>query len=180
MAILRSRGARSSTGSPLSRMSPAVGSSRPAIIRRTVDLPQPEGPSRTMNSPSVTSRLMLSTAVVPSGHTLVTSFSETVDTVYLLLAGLRRSGPTTIRDRDNSDELHRRLTIGRKCHSPSVTSRLRQRFDGRPGQALFRFPTSRTLCRAGDELATKNQPVREIGRHRRGQQGEAAGRDRQQ
>src|SRR3954451_1663223 len=139
MAILRSRGARSSTGSPLSRMSPAVGSSRPAIIRRTVDLPQPEGPSRTMNSPSVTSRLMLSTAVVPSGHTLVTSFSETVDTVYLLLAGLRRSGPTTIRDRDNSDEVHRRLTIGRKCHSPSVTSRLRHHFDGRRGQA---FPIS--------------------------------------
>ena len=50
-------------------------------MRSTVDLPQPDGPSSTMNSPSVTSRLTLSTATVPSGNTLVTSLSATVVTV---------------------------------------------------------------------------------------------------
>ena len=34
-----------------SRCVPAVGSPRPAMIRSTVDLPQPEGPSRLTNSP---------------------------------------------------------------------------------------------------------------------------------
>jgi hypothetical protein len=37
-----------------------------------------------MNSPSATSKLTLSTAIVPSGQTLVTSLSVTVDTVDLL------------------------------------------------------------------------------------------------
>src|SRR5262245_59711788 len=40
------------TGLPLSRTSPAVGVSRPPTIRMTVVLPQPEGPTKTTNSPS--------------------------------------------------------------------------------------------------------------------------------
>ena len=47
-------------------------SSSPAIIRRAVDFPQPEGPTRTTNSPSLISRLRLLTASVPSGYRLVT------------------------------------------------------------------------------------------------------------
>ena len=43
----RSFGSTSLTGSPPIRMTPSVGSSRPAIIRSAVDLPQPDGPSRT-------------------------------------------------------------------------------------------------------------------------------------
>jgi hypothetical protein len=35
-------------------------------------LPQPDGPTRTMNSPSVTSRLKSRTALVPPGYTLPT------------------------------------------------------------------------------------------------------------
>src|SRR5215472_9493603 len=55
------------TGSPFTRISPLSGRSWPATIRRSVDLPQPEGPSSTRNSPisrpagekaSSTSRLM--------------------------------------------------------------------------------------------------------------------------
>src|ERR1700761_1927163 len=121
--MLRSRGARSRTGSPLSRMSPVVGSSRPAIMRSTVDLPHPDGPSSTMNSPSVTSRLTLSTAVVPSGQTLVTSLSETVDTVYLLRLSCGDRAPGDPRS-DNSDEAYRCFTIGRKSHLHGVTNRL--------------------------------------------------------
>src|SRR5215468_4175249 len=55
------------TGWPFTRISPLSGWSRPATIRSKVDLPQPEGPSSTRNSPmsrpaaekaSSTSRLM--------------------------------------------------------------------------------------------------------------------------
>ena len=35
------------------RRSPAVMSSRPAISRSSVDFPQPEGPTKTTNSPSL-------------------------------------------------------------------------------------------------------------------------------
>src|SRR5690349_18816583 len=42
---------------------PEVASSRPAMRRSTVDLPQPDGPSSTMNSPSRMSRLKSETAV---------------------------------------------------------------------------------------------------------------------
>ena len=34
------------------KMSPEVGASSPAIMRRSVDLPQPDGPTSTTNSPS--------------------------------------------------------------------------------------------------------------------------------
>ena len=39
------------TRSPM-RISPAVMFSRPAIMRSSVDLPQPDGPTSTTNSPS--------------------------------------------------------------------------------------------------------------------------------
>ena len=52
----RSLGSRSVTTAPSMRMSPEVGSSRPAIMRRIVLLPQPLGPTSTTNSCSATSR----------------------------------------------------------------------------------------------------------------------------
>src|ERR1035438_3092563 len=39
------------TGLPSTRISPVSGWSRPAIMRSSVDFPQPDGPSRTLNSP---------------------------------------------------------------------------------------------------------------------------------
>src|SRR5271154_3835918 len=39
------------------RMSPEVTSSRPAMSLNSVDLPQPDGPTKTTNSPSAISRL---------------------------------------------------------------------------------------------------------------------------
>src|ERR1700752_4735609 len=51
---------------PSRMMAPAVGSSRPAIMRRSVVLPQPDGPSRQTNLPSGTDRLTLPTALVTS------------------------------------------------------------------------------------------------------------------
>ena len=48
--------------------SPSVMSSSPATIRSAVDFPQPDGPTRIMNSPSPISRFMSLTASKPSGY----------------------------------------------------------------------------------------------------------------
>src|SRR4029077_1784 len=58
----RSFGATSLTTLSPMRSVPALISSRPAIIRRLVVFPQPDGPTRTMNSPSPISRLRSFTA----------------------------------------------------------------------------------------------------------------------
>src|SRR6185437_14641060 len=50
------------TMSPPIRRSPLVCCSSPQMMRRNVVLPQPEGPSKTMNSPSGTSKVMPLTA----------------------------------------------------------------------------------------------------------------------
>src|SRR2546430_13184024 len=55
MATSRSAGGRGVTSRSPIRTSPSVGSSSPAMHRRAVVLPQPDGPSSTRNSPSRTS-----------------------------------------------------------------------------------------------------------------------------
>ena len=52
-------------------ISPAVTISKPAIIRRIVDLPQPDGPSSARNPPSSTSKLIESTGVTPGAYVFV-------------------------------------------------------------------------------------------------------------
>src|SRR3954469_9252521 len=74
MDRLRSRGARSLTRLPPMTMSPLVMSSSPTIIRSSVDFPQPEGPTRIMNSPSAMSRLTSLTAGNPSPYCLTMFF----------------------------------------------------------------------------------------------------------
>jgi hypothetical protein len=54
----RSAGSRLFTTLSSMTISPPVTVSRPATIRISVDLPQPEGPTMTMNSPSLTSMSM--------------------------------------------------------------------------------------------------------------------------
>src|SRR5258706_7950566 len=49
---------------PSSVIDPAVGVSKPAIIRRVVVLPQPDGPRKLTNSPRSVARLKSSTAKV--------------------------------------------------------------------------------------------------------------------
>src|SRR3984885_10992677 len=62
MARLRSFGHMLFIGLPPMRTTPAVGTSKPAIIRSVVVLPHPDGPTMTRNSPSSTSRFRSSTA----------------------------------------------------------------------------------------------------------------------
>ncbi len=66
MASPRSEAGRWVTRSPSIWTSPLVTFSSPAMIRSSVDFPQPEGPTNTTNSPSFTSRSMpCSTSTVP-------------------------------------------------------------------------------------------------------------------
>ena len=51
MAIPRFDGGKSFTGISAMIISPLDSVSRPAIKRRRVDLPHPEGPTKTTNSP---------------------------------------------------------------------------------------------------------------------------------
>src|SRR5271163_1332319 len=74
----RSLGVSSLTTFPPMRNSPLVMSSSPATIRSAVVLPQPDGPTSTMNSPSRTSRLRSLTAWKPFSYTLFTLSMSTV------------------------------------------------------------------------------------------------------
>ncbi|MNC92395.1 hypothetical protein D3C83_88140 [compost metagenome] len=51
MPILRSHGGTRVTSSPPTRIAPDSGCRKPASSRSSVDLPEPEGPSRAKNSP---------------------------------------------------------------------------------------------------------------------------------
>ena len=66
MAMSRSLGATALTRRSPIRISPWVTVSSPAIMASSVDFPQPEGPTRTMNSPVFASSSMpLSTSTAP-------------------------------------------------------------------------------------------------------------------
>ena len=67
MAMSRSLGGTSLTVRPPMEMVPWLISSSPAIMRRVVDLPQPEGPTSTTNSRSQTRRFTSFTACTPPG-----------------------------------------------------------------------------------------------------------------
>src|SRR4051812_49691222 len=71
MLMSRARGGVCVMSTPPISTVPEVGISRPARIRHAVDLPQPEGPRSTTNSPGSKLRLKRSSAVVPSGKVLV-------------------------------------------------------------------------------------------------------------
>src|SRR5215204_2538143 len=70
--MFRSLGSVSLTTFPSTRSSPEEMFSRPTIMLRRVDFPQPEGPTRMKNSPSSMVKSAESTANVPSGNRLVT------------------------------------------------------------------------------------------------------------
>src|SRR5258705_3480008 len=74
------------TERPPMRMSPSLGCSRPAIIRSSVVLPHPDGPSRTRYSPSPQVRLMPSTAAVPPPNDFLIARTSTSAIQALLRA----------------------------------------------------------------------------------------------
>src|SRR6202049_504806 len=84
MAIPRWSGGTSLIRLPSSLMSPWVTHSSPAIMRRSVDLPHPLGPTSTANCPSATSKLTpLITSTAPK---LLRTFSMDMLAMPRLLA----------------------------------------------------------------------------------------------
>src|SRR5665811_281771 len=88
----RSLGGTSLTTRSPMRTTPSVMSSSPAIMRRLVVLPQPDGPTKTMNSPSAISRLKSLTAIT-SPYFLVTWSKVTVAMCDLLQPSRVIAGP---------------------------------------------------------------------------------------
>src|SRR5271169_1041854 len=68
-------------------MSPEVTSSRPAIMRSVVDLPQPDGPTSTTNSLSGISRLMPRTT---------STLSKRLTTLRNATSAIRKILPSTL------------------------------------------------------------------------------------
>src|ERR1700754_4647738 len=113
----RSFGVSWFTTFPAMRSSPSLMSSRPAIMFSAVDLPQPDGPTNTMNSPSAMFRFRSLTASVPSGYRLVTCSSEMVDMVASssLDRACRQAGhDATLEDHDEDDDGDRDDDRGRR------------------------------------------------------------------
>src|SRR4030065_1696472 len=96
MALSRSFGATSFTKRPSIRIDPSVTTSKPAIIRRIVDFPHPEGPTSTRNSPSPIVKPTSPTARVPSGYTFPkpsNTISATTPPHDLLLLATQPTNP---------------------------------------------------------------------------------------
>src|SRR5579885_364951 len=99
------------TGCSFTSTSPPSARSSPAIRRSSVDLPQPEGPSRTRNSPtsrpagenaSSISKLMFSSALTPfpsdDGNVRLTFFTVILDFLCSMFRHLQMRGSTRHRD----------------------------------------------------------------------------------
>src|ERR1044072_9550352 len=104
MERLRSRGARSLTRLSPIIMSPEVMSSRPTIIRSSVDFPQPDGPTRIMTSPSATSIDTSFTAGKPSPYCLTMFFiSMAAIGSTLHCAGGQSGNDSALEQQDDDD-----------------------------------------------------------------------------
>src|ERR1700730_6055772 len=106
----RSRGERSLTTRPPTSIVPSVMSSSPATMRSAVVLPHPDGPTRTMNSPSATSRSSSLTAWTPFGYRFVTPLSRSVAIALAERSGREPGDDAPLgeqneqRDRDRDDD----------------------------------------------------------------------------
>src|SRR5689334_14761034 len=143
----RSLGAFSLTRCPPMRSSPSVMSSRPAIMLSVVDFPQPDGPTRMMNSPSAISTLTSCTARAPSGYLLVT-LSRTISA--MCNSPLDGAGGQA-RDDAALEEQHEEDDRDRDDH---------RRGGDRPGRVL-------ELRAAGEELQRHRHRARLLGRGER-------------
>src|ERR1700741_5356897 len=85
----RLAGGTSLTSTPSISMRPPAVSSSPAISRSRVDLPQPDGPTKTTNSPSSISR-STDGMIVTSPNVLLTPF-RTILSLMPTLPGCRPS-----------------------------------------------------------------------------------------
>src|ERR1700676_4210968 len=114
-------------------MSPPETSSRPAIIRSVVLLPQPEGPTSTTNSLSGISRLMLRTASTLSKR--LTTLRKVTSAIRLTFCGARGEAGDVVVHQEGVDHQRRRGRHERAGHqhAPLVdvaANEARHRADG--------------------------------------------------
>src|SRR5438105_14856788 len=146
----RCLGGRSFTTRSPMRMSPEEISSSPAVMRSAVVFPEPDGPTRTRNSPSATSRLSRSTASVPSGKLFETS-ANWIDAI-----SLARYAQIYAKSRLRASEARR---IGLRVDETGLRGNRERPFPLAPAPSAGR----RRRC-ADDELRLEQQLPR---RHRR-------------
>src|SRR5262252_4482752 len=91
MAMSRARGGRSVTSRSPIEIVPADTSSSPAIIRSSVDLPHPDGPTRTRNSPLPIVSETPSTATTSPEKTLLT-LSRTISAIETIVESIPHPG----------------------------------------------------------------------------------------
>src|ERR1700688_4520709 len=107
MPMPRSAGSFQVTFLPAIQTCPASMSSSPAMALSRVDLPQPDGPKRTMNSPSWTSRLRSVSTFkwpkdTPSLRTETWAIASTLDGAGSDAAHEQSAGDEIDRERDEA------------------------------------------------------------------------------
>ena len=86
MAMSRSMGSLSLARSPLMSSSPELMVSKPATMRSRVDLPQPEGPTMTINSPwSICMSMPWMTSSAPNCFLMLLRCTVAIIFRYLLI-----------------------------------------------------------------------------------------------
>src|ERR1700733_2189457 len=144
MAMSRSFGATELTIRPSMRISPSLAVSRPAIMARSVDLPQPDGPTSAMNSPVCASRsIPLRTSTEPKRW--VSRETVSVAMIALSLDGALREPANEIlaaeqinQERRNGANHHRRardiVRVGVHLTGRQRDQRRSDRLLGSPGE----------------------------------------------
>src|SRR6185295_10171212 len=111
----RLSGSTPSIGCPSMTICPSVGTSKPASIRSSVVLPQPDGPSSAKNSPSSMSRWASSTAVTEPPKRFEMCWMEMMglplSMTDLLLAGTRLEPHADRRDGQGDQDQHGRCGV---------------------------------------------------------------------
>src|SRR5829696_2209371 len=118
MATCRARGGRPLTMFPPISTSPSVASSSPAMVRRSVVLPQPEGPSSTRYSPSPVSMSTPSTATTSPWNVFLSPRSSTASAgtgpSWRWSDGLGCATDQALLPPLREDRLHLRLRLGHR------------------------------------------------------------------
>src|SRR5687768_10600105 len=130
MAMSRSFGCRSFTTRPPIEISPALIGSSPAIMRSKVDLPQPEGPSRTTKLPSSILRSMpWITSRSPKVFLMLRTVTAAIALAFPCTAGACRQDPVGNLDEpratprlrhEHRQRAHARCIVAHVCDAASV------------------------------------------------------------
>src|SRR6516164_10871569 len=118
MAMSRSFGCRWFTTRPPMAMVPLVISSSPAIMRSVVDLPQPDGPTRTTNSRSLIARSISLTAI--TGPYALCSLLRTTSA---MISDLQPADHVSLSKQRDDQRRHER-DHGRRAHEVPLHAQL--------------------------------------------------------